>query len=357
MSSHITCLQRTDTLYYNGTITYEYEYSLASYYCGIAIITSLQNNSIQTVLQRFTLGIVNIYRNFAVNRCGFSTTMDIGYGNCSPYYFQTATSIQLCICSTNNCSDTYSLCQVSVNQVRSSPPPSIPVLQPTLSNIITCQDAYINYSATQNIIPPMYLGCHFMIRLGNPDFSRCSSCSPNHTVICGVYYSPWQGSFQQVAMIEGDYEVLIYLVISAAAFSSNSSSGYYAYQTSRSIATLWPLSSNEYGGLCLCTTNNCNTDFATCTQGMNIPSYLLSYNGSTSPTSSVSAGTNSSSITISSGSTTAITTRTGSTGSFSSSIITSLLSSATTPITASITVSTTSIGNSSVLSSTVTRKF
>ncbi|CAF3809348.1 unnamed protein product, partial [Rotaria magnacalcarata] len=136
-SLNLTCSQQIDTLY-NGTITYLYVgNSTNAYYCIVAVIISLQNNLTQTVTSRFTESYWNLYLNFTINRCGFSTAMDIDYGNCTPYYFQMATSIQFCVCSTNNCSDTYSSCQASANQASSSPPPSMPVLQPTLSNIIT----------------------------------------------------------------------------------------------------------------------------------------------------------------------------------------------------------------------------
>ncbi|CAF1681018.1 unnamed protein product [Rotaria magnacalcarata] len=342
LSLNLTYSQQIDTLY-NGTITYQYAgNSTNAYYCIVSVIASLQNNLTQTVTSRFTESYWNLYRNFAINHCGFSTAMDIGYGNCTPYYFQTATSIQFCVCSTNNCSDTYSSCQASVNQASTSPTPSMPVLQPTLSSIITCQDAYVNLSVSMNITPPMYLGCGFMNNFGDPDFSRCSYYSPNRTVICGVFYTPLQGSFQQVAMIEGGYELLILDIIEAAAFSSNISSGIYLYQTSTSVATLTPVSSEPYyGGFCFCITNNCNADFATCTQGMNISSYLLAYNGSTSSTSSVSTGSSSGGTTVSSSSTIVVTTRTVSTTSSSSSIITSLLSSTVTQMTTSITVSST----------------
>ncbi|CAM4890413.1 unnamed protein product [Rotaria socialis] len=110
--------------------------------------------------------------------------MDIGYGNCTLYPFETATSMQLCICSTNNCTATYSTCQASVNQALASPPPLIPVLQPTLSNTITCCDNTIAFVAT--------------------NMSACYSYTPNHTLICSVFYDPIDGNFQQAAMIEGD---------------------------------------------------------------------------------------------------------------------------------------------------------
>ncbi len=72
-------------------------------------------------------------------RCGFSSSMDIGYGPCTIRPFETpGTTTFLCICSTNNCSNTLAACQNSVDQARSSPPPLLPVVIPTLTNSINC---------------------------------------------------------------------------------------------------------------------------------------------------------------------------------------------------------------------------
>ncbi len=335
-SRNLTCSGQADTLR-NGTITYQNGTdSIEADYCFITIVTSLVNNLTETVTSRYAIYIWNMYRNIAINQCNFSKTMDIGYGSCTPNYYETATSIQLCICSTNYCSATYASCQASVNQALSSPPPLLPVLQPTLSNTITCQDYYVNYSATYNITPPIYLGCEYLITLGGPDPIKCYTYTPNHTVICMVFYDPIQGSFQRMALIEGDYEVFMDNTINTGAYGvANNSSGIYQYQTSTIIATLTIDTSGQYTGFCLCTTNNCNVDFTTCTSGMNIPSYLLAYNGSTSTT--VSTRSTSTGATISSGSTTR------STSSASRSNSTTLRSSATT--------SGTGVGNNTTLPS------
>jgi len=370
-------LFQTDTLY-NGTITYQPTQGVTGSdtgydYCLISIVTILVNNLTETITSRDGIWLWNVYRNIAINQCNFSRTMDIGYGNCIPYYYENATSIQLCICSTNNCSATYSTCQTAVNQAISSPPPLLPVLQPTLSNTITCQDdAAIGY-AMYNITPALYQGCYNNFTLGDPDVLKCSIYTPNHTVICAGLYDPMQDSYYFMAMIEGDYERLMYETIYYGAFSSNSSSGFYQYQTSTSIVSIVPDNSGQYNiAICLCTTNNCNVDFPTCTSGMNIPSYLLAYNESTS---TISTGSTSSSATASSGSTTATTTMqstisslssiittlqpstittAGSTSSSSSSITTTLQSSTATSITISVSVSSTGIGNNNT-SSTTTR--
>ncbi|CAF0985013.1 unnamed protein product [Adineta steineri] len=231
--------------------------------------------------------------------------MDIGYGSCTLYYFDTALSRNLCICSTNNCTATYATCQASVNQALSSPPPLLPVITPILSNIITCQDTYATYSALHNITPPMYLGCYFMLPavdvfdMYTDNGTKCYAYTSNHTVMCTISIDPIQGVLEQVALIEANYELWMNATIMAGANLMNDGYTYYQYQTATSIVTIGTNGSNESTwALCLCTTDNCNIDIATCTNGMNIPSYLLSYNGSTS----TSQGT-----TVSSSSTTRLT--------------------------------------------------
>jgi hypothetical protein len=75
-----------------------------------------------------------------------------------------------------------------------------------------------------------------------------------------------------MALIEGDYEGMIYELMQILTMVALNSSDYYQYQTSTSVAVIFPggpgLSNT---GLCFCTTNNCNVDFTTCTNGMNIP--------------------------------------------------------------------------------------
>ncbi|CAF3190506.1 unnamed protein product [Rotaria socialis] len=363
---NLTCSNQVDTLY-NGSATYQSNPGqLGAYYCIMAVSNTLVNNLTSTSISRGAIYTWNLYRNIAVHHCGFSTTMDIGYGNCTLYPFETATSMQLCVCSTNNCTATYSTCQASVNQALASPPPLIPVLQPTLSNTITCLDYYVNYSAVYNIIPPVYLGCAYIIASGAPNMSACYSYTPNHTLICSVFYDPISGNFQQAAMIEGDYELWMEnMIINAAVISSNSSIG-NLYQTSTSIAVIMFGSSvQSNGAFCLCTTNNCNVNFSTCTNGMNIPSYIWAINGSTSVTSTAPTTNASRATTISSGSTTVLTTstpRATTISSGSTAVLTTSTPRATTissgstivPTTAILTISTPMSRTTSAKSSTAT---
>ena len=181
----VNCSSQIDTVH-NGITTYENNRDPAiATYCIIAIVTSFANNSTRTGTRRGGTNFSNMYRNFAIHQCNFSTGRDIGYGNCTPYYYRTAASIQLCICSTNYCSDNYTSCQASVNQALSSPPPLLLILQPPLSNTITCQDYYANYTAALNITPPIYQGCAELL-LGEQDVLKCATYIVNHCHLCDI---------------------------------------------------------------------------------------------------------------------------------------------------------------------------
>ncbi|CAF2195520.1 unnamed protein product [Rotaria magnacalcarata] len=205
---NLTCMSTIDSSYI-GPIppVNQLEFTGAAY-CVIAIITLPTSNNL-TVTQTYRSAILfwNLYRNIAINQCKFSSAIDIGYGRCAPYYYAMATSLQLCICSTNNCSATYFICQASVNQALSSPTPLLPVVQPTLTNIIACQDSGFIASAAQNVTPPQYLGCSFPIMWGGADSSECSTYTSNHSIICGVAYFAAQGISYIMTMVEGDYEL------------------------------------------------------------------------------------------------------------------------------------------------------
>ena len=112
-----------------------------------------------------------------------------------------------------------------------------------------------------------------------------------------------------MALIEDSYEGYMGGMISAAAVIGFNSSLGYQYQTSTSIAVIWPRNSGEYyTGMCLCTTNNCNVDFATCTSGMDIPTYPSTHNRSIPTTASTISASQLNITTLPSFATTSVTT-------------------------------------------------
>lgn len=96
-------------------------YFMQADYCVIAIVTVLDNDLPVIETHRTAIISWNMYRNIDINQCNFSSTMDISCGNCDPYYYSTATSLQLCICSTNNCTTDYSTCQDSKGSFSKKP--------------------------------------------------------------------------------------------------------------------------------------------------------------------------------------------------------------------------------------------
>ena len=171
--------------------------------------------------------------------------MDIGYGDCTPYYYENATSIQLCICSTDRCGDSYSSCQASVNQAKSSPPPLLPVLQPTLSNAIKCHNRNASESQQIGVDQNTYLIRDYPISFGTADFSKCLRYARNHTVICAGFYLLKQRDYSAMGMIEGTYETSMLRAAYYGALSSNRTYGYYQYQTPTSVASIMRSSNLE----------------------------------------------------------------------------------------------------------------
>ncbi|CAF1085391.1 unnamed protein product [Adineta steineri] len=176
----------------------------------------------------------------------------------------------------------------------------------------------------------MYLGCYFMLPavdvfdMYTDNGTKCYAYTSNHTVMCTISIDPIQGVLEQVALIEANYELWMNATIMAGANLMNDGYTYYQYQTATSIVTIATNGSNQFNqALCLCTIDNCNIDIATCTNGMNIPSYLLSYNGSistsqgttvsSSSTTRLMNSSSSSSPTITGSLTAALTTTSGST--------------------------------------------
>lgn len=297
---NLTCPFKTSRLY-NETTTYDSgptnifgadpsQPYISNVYLCVIIITTTHGpyNLLQTVTNWFVISFWNYYRNTAIHQCNFSSSIDIGYGNCTPRVWETAISQQLCICSTNNCTTSFSTCMSSVDAALSSPPPQLPVLQPNLTNTITCHDASADYDITINRTP-FYTGCELTAyTLGGADEYKCSNYTTNHTVLCSVWYDPVQSNYNQFALIEGDYEENMNIVIDYAR------DGWLVYESTTSVLVVLHTSYPYNWAICLCMTNNCNKDITTCTNGLNFNHSLLTYNGtspwnSTNVTSSTAA--------------------------------------------------------------------
>jgi hypothetical protein len=274
---NVTCFSQS-SVNYNGTTTY-YGGFINYYvdYCFVVQETTQYNGMPQVSTNFYFIAGVNYYRNVGINQCGFSPSMDIGYGSCTPLSYQLPSSIILCICSTNNCSASLSACQASVNQTMSSPPPLLPSMTPTLTNSIMCQDSTQIYDATHNITPIVYTSCTSPLLDFPYDPVACAAYALTHTVACLINYDALQGSYYPMALFQDSYEYFVFwLALDSSSLGVDS-------ESSSSIVTIYYLNPSYNAATCICTTNNCNINFTTCSNGTSFPQGLLAFNGSTSP--------------------------------------------------------------------------
>ena len=220
----------------------------------------------------------NEYRYMAIDRCGFSPTSDIGYGNCTPRPYETATTIELCICATMNCSISMAICRASVDQMRasSSPPPLLPVITPRFTNRITCHDnTSILFPGFPSPYPPsMNFGCTQSGIRTAVNFSRCHSYAISNSVVCLYYYLPMYYYQPPITLIlkmplfDDTYIIHLHRYFRHVLVNYSSSAEGSTNLVWTTPVPFWPLNFTEVQ--CFCTTNNCLTDFATCSNGLNV---------------------------------------------------------------------------------------
>ncbi|CAF3631193.1 unnamed protein product [Rotaria sp. Silwood1] len=115
---------------------------------------SLVANSEYCVYQFFSNGsslrtlydymrVTNIYKTIAQRCTGFSNTIDVGFGFCSPLEFELFDISILCICATDMCNKNFTSCQSSVtNQLQINSAPSVlSSMVPELNTPISCYDS------------------------------------------------------------------------------------------------------------------------------------------------------------------------------------------------------------------------
>ena len=172
-------------------------------------------------------------------------------------------------------------CQTSVNQAVAAPPPVLPVVVPTLTNIINCYDDTIDWASSQNITNPSALAClllRFYISIGSYSYQDCVRYALNHTKVCMTIYYVNSNTSVRAALFEDAYEGIL-----------SQGAGYTLmqfrlYESPTSV--IWDAfaNPNQRQIFCFCTTNYCNADIQTCSSGINYPALFLTETGSTSST-------------------------------------------------------------------------
>ncbi len=267
-------------------------------FCFIEVIaTSLPNGTalISTVAGGY-LGI-NILENYVVQQCSsanFSPSVTpIGYGTCNPFPYQTFTST-LCICSTDNCNTDYTTCVASV-QANQSPPPSFTpsILIPSINTAISCQTSiqgttYTNYATIYSLLTMTNLIYNITGLLGYP-----SSVS----AACVLLYNVQTGDYFNFPTIYEGYSILSVIALYLKDMNlfenyAESSTSVAIQYESAYIFTATSISNLQYFSqiLCVCITNNCNIDLASCAINFNL-SQVTTPSTTTVPTTTVATTT------------------------------------------------------------------
>ncbi|CAF1107998.1 unnamed protein product [Didymodactylos carnosus] len=210
------------------------------------------------------INYANEYRDMSINRCGFSSSMDIGYGSCTPRPYDLASSIILCICSTDYCSESLSTCQTSVIQARSSPPTPLPIVYPTLTSTVSWYDNTYTAANTSRFSCGSHDNLTLLFSQNFPvNITACNIYVQTHTILCN--YWDIGGYIDQGALFD-DMAIVVQRnyarsLVSGVFWAVNS-----IYEGTTNIwgFTAIPFSSGLR--LCLCGTNNCNRN-GTCQAG------------------------------------------------------------------------------------------
>ena len=195
----------------------------------------------------------------------------IGYATCTRLPYETSTN-QICICSTPYCNVNYASCVASVQASLASPPPILPSFIPELTNIISCQSGYqgatfaddyhgtgwiynaytsINMTAVRADIFARSVVCILWVNSDNGDWHQSASVYENYAELLSIMYvlksPPSTGRYAE----------------SSTSVTIKTSGVYYTNLTNSSNVNLYQ------SIMCICTTNNCNRDLASCAIGFN----------------------------------------------------------------------------------------
>ncbi|CAF2015563.1 unnamed protein product [Rotaria magnacalcarata] len=222
-----------------------------------------------------------------------TSSVDTGAWSCEgklPY--ETYTSVDLCICATDNCNQNLTFCQKSVTNTTNMPASTD--FMPNLTSIISCNDATKeNYTCS----------AHPYINV-----SLCQGYVINNTVLCAISTSGT--TITQLSLIGENYEVYlsekIYQANSIPTNATKTSSN--ETQTNFYFKYSYPatISYEE----CVCTSSFCNQNTGTCES--QVASLL---NTTTTSTTTTSATTTTATTTTTTTTTTATSTTTTTTTS------------------------------------------
>lgn len=245
---------------------------------------------------------IDVLQGYVARQCSsgnfnYSST-PIGYGSCNPLPGQMFAS-SLCICSTNNCNVDYATCVASVQATSPPlPPPEPPIPIPTVSSAISCQtniqgSTYDNYATAYSLLLMANLVYNVTGFLGYQSST---------TAACVLLYNVDTGDFFSFPTIYESYAALSLAVLYIKDTNlypnyAESSTSVAIQHQSAHIFNTTSFTNLPYFSqvICICITNNCNNDLATCAIGLNMSQIttptttVASTSGTTAPPQSSSS--------------------------------------------------------------------
>jgi len=263
----------------NTTGIYQYANFSSTFRSGFCvyynITLTLRNGTVVNTGWSSYLSEDFTYTQYIRERCSSGTFQPsitpIGYATCTRLPYETSTS-QICICSTPYCNVNYASCVASVQASLASPPPILPQFVPELTNIISCQSGY--QGAT---FADYYHGTGWIYNEYIPiNMAAARADISARSVVCILYVNSDNGDWYQFASVYENYALGLYIMYAQRSLFST---GMYAESSTSvtvkipgvyytNLTNLW--NANLYQLImCVCTTNNCNRDLASCAIGFN----------------------------------------------------------------------------------------
>ncbi|CAF3912478.1 unnamed protein product [Rotaria magnacalcarata] len=305
-------------------------------FCAIRIYQSQNESSNISSAVYNGLRYINTFRRLTEKACNVTVTRslaDTGAWICDgtlPY--ETYTSMDLCVCATDNCNENLTSCQNSANNTADMLAST--EFMPNLTSIISCNDtSNDNYTCSM----------HPFI-----DIPLCQDYVGKNSVLCAITTSGITTT--QESLIDESYEIYlsdkVYQIktlvnlVSGSSYNETQSSVYFNYMTPAAM----PIAE------CTCTSSFCNQNITTC----NLQTPLnLETTTTTTTTTTITTTTTESTTTITT--TTAGSTTTTDTTTITETTTTTTTTNGTSTTTTTTTQTTTTTTTTTRASTTITQ--
>jgi hypothetical protein len=261
---------------YGFNVAYNFS-STGTEFCIVQHISITQPNGsiINTTFSSFSLGDNPVQQHIR-RRCTsgtFTSSSPIGYSACTRLPHDRITK-SICICSTNLCNENYATCVASVQAAQSPLQPNVAFDLPELTNLISCSQGYHG-----PIYQDIYQATGFGFNAFTPlNLSQARAYAANNAVACAIYVHPSTGDSYQIALPYEDYSGILLTILglkqtmsTLTNYSEGATNVWAQVSMAVSINAFFAVNTTANDQIiCFCTTNYCNQNLSTCSNGLNI---------------------------------------------------------------------------------------